>query len=627
MSLCFLSPGQTTYLFKFTQNDRVGYINEKGKVVIKPIFLNGNDFAEGLAAVRLNGRYGFINESGAFVIQPEYDLATNFKHGVAVVYKGGAPLFIDKTGTIVLPTTYTGLSFIDNKKGIISTHSNKQGLIDLFTKKLIIDTVFSSISEFNNGAAIVYEYIKPTLPQRSKRVGVIDSTGKFLVPFGKYETIKPFIDGYAVVEINDKRNKDGNTDGVIDAKGNLLFERPYQNNSYVDGDFHEGYAKISLYKYWLPSEEGTVSTTDRDYEGFINVNGEVVFNDTNYRYVKEFADGRAFIKKEGKDYILIDKGFKRVGNKEFESIPQETFDNGYAIVETKDGFGIIDTAGNFVTESDYEGIDGIVDGYFFFSSENDEDKILYGIGELHGKDITKTIFEEFDRNGFVNGLLKVVIDEKLSYINKRGAIVWQQQSERSSALKPLNIDFMNRGYFYAYSTPKNIEGDYSGGWATSPNKPSNITNREFPGKSFSITIDTNAIDTFANRFFGYTIFISNTTTDTVKLNAQDSRLYMKLQAQDSKGVWKDIEYLPSSWCGNSYHEVELEPNAFWKFTIPQYDGEMQTKIRAELRYVDNDKPDTEKFVYSNVINGKINPGQFWNKRTYYPNGLMDPYND
>ena len=75
--------------------------------------------------------------------------------------------------------------------------------------------------------------------------------------------------------------------------------------------------------------------------------------------------------------------------------------------------------------------------------------------------------QEFDRNGFVNGLIKAVIDDKLSYINKNGDIVWKQQDDTSKALKPLNIDFMNRGYFYAYSTPKNTEADESGGWATS----------------------------------------------------------------------------------------------------------------------------------------------------------------
>lgn len=629
ISLCLLSYGQTQHLFKITQNDKVGYINEKGKIVISPIFLSGNDFSEGLAAVRLNGMYGFINESGTFVIKPDYDFATNFVHGLTVVYKDGEPLFIDRTGNIALPKTYSGLYFIDAKKGIITTHSKKQGLIDVYTKQLLIDTVFSSISDFKNGVSIVYEYINPIQKQKKKRVGVIDSTGKFIVPFGKYETIKPFHEGYALVEIIDKRNKDGSTDGVIDTKGNLLFKRPYKNSSYVDGDFHDGYAKVSLYKYWIPEKKGIISTSEKNYEGFINLKGEIVFNDTNYRYVKDFSNGRAFIKENNKDYILIDTYFKRIGNKEFEDIPAETFKNGYAIVETSDGFGIIDTLGNFVTKSDYDEIDrvGIIDGYFFFSNESDENKTLFGIADLKGNIISKPIMQEFDRNGFVNGLIKAVINDKLSYITKNGDIIWQQQDDTSTALKPLNIDFMNRGYFYAYSTPKNTEADYSGGWATSPNKPNFIKGINFPSNSLSITIDTNKIDTFANRFFGFTLFISNTTIDTVKLNAQDSRLYLKLQAQNSKGEWKDIEYLPSSWCGNSYHKIELEPNAFWKFTIPKYYGEFQTRIRAELRYIDNDNLKTEKVIYSNIINGNINPGQFWNKRTYYTNGLMDPYND
>ncbi|MCX6324647.1 MAG: WG repeat-containing protein, partial [Sphingobacteriales bacterium] len=211
-------------------------------------------------------------------------------------------------------------------------------------------------------------------------VGVIDTTGKFIVPFGKYETIKPFFEGFSSVEINDKRNKDGSTDGVIDTKGNLLFKRPYKNNSYVDGNFYDGFAKVSLYKYWIPEKNGVISTSDKSYEGFINLKGEVIFNDTNYRYVNDFANGRAFIKENGKDYVLVDKNFKRVGNKEFQDIPAETFKNGYAIVETDDGFGIIDTLGNLVTKPDYGEIDrvGIVDGYFFFSDENDENKILFG---------------------------------------------------------------------------------------------------------------------------------------------------------------------------------------------------------------------------------------------------------
>ena len=624
-----LSFGQTRPLFKIVENDKVGYINDKGKVIIKPAFLSGNDFSEGLAAVRENGLYGYINESGFFTIKPEYDFATNFVKGLVVVYKNGTPFFINKKGEIALPTCYKALTFLDDRKGIITTRTNKQGVIDVTSKKLLIDTVFSSIGDFKYGVAIVSEITLPSQKQRKERIAVIDTSGKLIVPFGKFETIKQFNDGFACVEIDDKKNKDGSTDGVIDTKGNLLFKRPYKNNSSVDGDFHDGYAKVSLYKYWIPEKEGITSTSEKDYEGFINLKGEVVFNDTNSRYVKDFSSGRAFIKEDNSDYILIGRDFKRISKTIFRDVLNNTFKNGYAIVETSNGYGIIDTSGNFVLQPQYYNIDrvGLVDGYFFYTNDAENDKTLFGISDLNGNIICKPIMKEFDRSGFVNGLIKAIINEQLTYINKNGEIVWKQKEDTLESLQYLNIDFMNRGYFYAYSSPKNSEADESGGWATSSNKPNKITNLNFLNNLLTITIDTTRINTFANKFSGYQLFISNATADTIKFNAQDSRLYMKLQAQNENGEWKDIEYLPNSWCGNSYHKIELEPKAFWSFTIPNYHGENQTKIRAELKYIDKLTPKKDKIIYSNIISGGINPGQFWNKRQYNPGGLMDPYND
>ena len=100
-----------------------------------------------------------------------------------------------------------------------------------------------------------------------------------------------------------------------------------------------------------------------------------------------------------------------------------------------------------------------------------------------------------------------------------------------------------------------------------------------------------------------------------------------MQALDGEGKWKDIDYLPSSWCGNSYHVVSLEPGAYWKFVIPKFEGDIRTKLRIELQYIDALHPKEDKVIYSNIIDGTINPGQLWNKEKYYPQGIMDPYND
>jgi hypothetical protein len=620
--------GQTPQLFSIVQDDKIGYINEKGVIVIKPTYLSGNDFSEGLAAVRQYGQYGYIDMTGRFVINPSYDFASDFYNGLAAVYKDGKPLFIDKTGKIVLPEVYRFLTFIDNKKAIVKTYTNKVGVIDILSKKLLIDTVFSFINDFKNGAAVVNEYVSPDSKTKKIRTAVIDVNGEFIVPFGKYETIEPFVDGFAVVKGDESENDDEGMEGVIDTLGNLLFKRMRKNNSYIEGDFYDGLAKVNLYKYWIPEEKGILRTSQKNYEGFINLKGEVVLNDTNYIYVNEFSCGRAFVKKKNGDYILIDRNFKQIGNTYYSGILNEKFQNGYAIVETQGGYGIIDTMANFVAQPQYDDIDqvGILNGYFFFFTDY-IDSLRYGISDIHGTLVAKAIFSEFDRRGFVNGLLKVVINDKLAYLNKKGEIVWQQKDEKLSALAPLNIDFMNRGYFYAYSASKILADGSNGGWAVSSNRPKKTSKNQFPDKLLALTIDTSKIDTFATKYMGYKLFISNTTNDTISFNVQDSRLYLKLQAQDPKGEWRDIEYLPSSWCGNSYHTIKLPPDAFWSFSIPKYHGEFITNIRAELTYIDKLNPKKGTLVYSRTIRGGINPGQFWNKKTYHPGGLMDPYND
>lgn len=612
------------------ENDKIGYINNKGEMKIQPIFLNGGEFSGGFAAVRKNGLYGYINQSGDFIIKPQYDFASAFINDMAVIYRDGKPFFINKFGDQVLDSSYYRFTFLTTQKGIVETKSGKVGVISVATKKLLIDTLYSSISDFKNGVAIVEEFSQKKNMTQKRRIGVIDTIGNYIVPFGKFEEIKPFVDGYAVVEIYDRKNKDGNTDGVIDTRGNLLFINPYKNNCYIDGDFHEGFAKISLYKYWIPEKDGIISTTEKSYEGFINLKGELALNDTNYRYVSDFSNNRAFIKQNDFKYFLIDSKFNVLSKNNYKNVLHDKFQNNFAIVETETGWGIIDTSENFIVKPQFEKIEdvGILDSLFYFSKYLGDDKYHYGVANLNGTVIIKPIIEEFDKQGFINGLLKTIVDGKLSFINRAGTIVWQAKEDTTTTLKEMNIDFMNRGYFYAYSSPRNLNEDNSGGWATSRNKPQRIDNQSlFTINQLEIKIDNSGIDTFANIFYGHKIFIANSTKDTIRFNAQDSRLYMKMQAQTENGQWKDIEYLPNSWCGNSYHKIELEPNAYWVFKIPSYFGEFKTKIRAELRYIDPSNPKKEKLLYSNTIYGSINPGQFWNKRTYHPHGLMDPYFD
>lgn len=101
-------------------NNKVGYIDLKGNIIIKPIFDRGNDFYEGLASVSLGGKWGFIDTTWKFVIEPKFSKAGCFSEGLAPVHtdysiNGSFNSFINKTGEVVIQdsTKYQSKFFPD----------------------------------------------------------------------------------------------------------------------------------------------------------------------------------------------------------------------------------------------------------------------------------------------------------------------------------------------------------------------------------------------------------------------------------------------------------------------------------------------------------------------------------
>ena len=111
------------------------------------------------------------------------------------------------------------------------------------------------------------------------------------------------------------------------------------------------------------------------------------------------------------------------------------------------------------------------------------------------------------------------------------------------------------------------------------------------------------------------------TAGSAAIAASDSRLNLVQEAMDTDGTWKEIEYLPSSWCGNSYHSVYLAPHHYWEFVAPKYSGPQRTKLRFKLTL----SPD--RVLYSTAYDGGIHPEQFTVKQGHNPTNIMDPYTD
>jgi hypothetical protein len=93
-----------------------GYVDNKGKGIIKPIFDEAGAFSENIARVKKDGKWGYINTLGKFIINPKYEDCWDFKNGTARAKIDGKWGFINKKGDIIIEAKYDYLwNFVDDK--------------------------------------------------------------------------------------------------------------------------------------------------------------------------------------------------------------------------------------------------------------------------------------------------------------------------------------------------------------------------------------------------------------------------------------------------------------------------------------------------------------------------------
>lgn len=638
-------------LFPIIENGLWGYIDQNGKIEIVPKFLTANKFSDGLAAVRLKGTYGYIDRTGEFVLQPQYDYALSFKNGIAKVFFDSKPYYIDKNGNKLFEHDFIEiLGFENNNYSVVETKTKKLGVIDL-RGNLIIDTVFIKFSPFSKEglASVIGENHDPYPDDNSLKViyevGVINLNGDFVVPYGKYETISEFRNGYAKVEfIKDPTIKNDYKIGMIDTTGNIKFMIPLENWSldYSKEQFSCGLAIVSIKNYEIDTLDKIGFKTSKRYMGVINELGEIIFSNHKWRAITPFHYNRAFIQDTNYNWYLINKEgtilnedpYKRLIYDSYSSKVEDLFEDGKQIVKTSKGWGAIDTNGNFVIEP--KKIEALTSDSFrkkniiaIIENQVNEDKYPYLLGfwNIKSEKYVKPQFHSIDYDGFEEELVYVFQDGRLGYIDHNGNYIWREAKSYNPKEITFNIDYMKRGSYYA-SSPYKEELAGFGGWSSSENAFKKISDQnEFSNNELSLKAASYKDVKYLEKYDAIKLSVANTAVDTFFFDVQDSRLYLKLQAKDRYGIWKDIEYLPSSWCGNSYHSLFLPPNRIWEFIIPVFDGEFKTTLRAELLYKTNSEDKIEKSLYSNEFEGSINPGQFWRMEEYYPSGIMDPYND
>jgi len=191
------------------------------------------------------------------------------------------------------------------------------------------------------------------------------------------------------------------------------------------------------------------------------------------------------------------------------------------------------------------------------------------------------------------------------------------KAEDAAADNFIQVKFMMRGYGHAASKAEDV--DALGGFGKSPNAARKVR-ADSQGKGLFLLAQPGVVSQFADKP-GMRVVLVNQTKDFLAFPASDSRLSIVQEAQDEEGAWRAIEYLPSSWCGNSRHRVFLEPNYFWEFAAPRYQGTFKTKLRFSMKLVDGSQ------IHSNFFDGSVNTEQFTIKQGHNPTNIMDSYDE
>lgn len=294
-------------------NNKYGYINQQGQMVIQPRFEFVTNFSEGLAAVIENRYWDFIDISGRVLIATRSSKVRPFSEGLAAVLVGDRYGYIDKKGNFVIEPQFEAA--FDFSEGLARVKLNGQwAFIDTGGRTVFV-AAFDYVDDFQGGYAVVAKVFGDRAHRGfaagDLKVSYIGKTGS-LTSTGWCNAASRFSETLATI------STDSNIIAGI-SRGGLVMDN-------LDiSDPANSIAKPVKYS-------------------FINTNGQTLFEGT-FQAVRAFADGRAAVRTNDK-WGYINQLGEMIIPARFDAV--EPFSAGLAFVKLNDEGYFIDTSGKVV---------------------------------------------------------------------------------------------------------------------------------------------------------------------------------------------------------------------------------------------------------------------------------------
>lgn len=303
--------------------------------------------------------YGFLDTEGDIAIEAVYSECEPFSEGLGAVVKDGEVCYLDKQGKNVLKTgmyqneIYFADDFFNQKFPLhffrfsndraiyYDAEKSKWGYIDK-QNKLVIDCQYDVVEPFDGGLAVV---------EKTGAVGVINTAGEIVVPFGQYQYCYNMGEGYVAVsrQYDTEKHQTGTLD-ILDSQGKCI-------KADIDGFI---YADVSedCFIVWPENEE---------HLEIYDVSGNIRFTmpvweesgsgDIQYLIdMQKSHEGKMLVEYAGADYASR-YGYVDSMTGKFVIEPQYEeayrFSDGIAVVKKNDRYGAIDSEGNIVIPFEY----------------------------------------------------------------------------------------------------------------------------------------------------------------------------------------------------------------------------------------------------------------------------------
>lgn len=228
---------------------KVGFVDAGGQFKIPPTFDEALPFSEGLAAIKVDNKWGFIDTEGHLAIRPQFAAAFYFREGVATVDSELGTQIVDRSGTAISEGFETIDFVVEGRVPVM--RKEKWGFLDL-QGKMVIPVAYDEMRPFSRGLAAV---------QKENKWGYIDRNGTVVIPF-QFEDAGPFANGLAPARI-------GKETGFIDRSGKFAFHLKFNHSS--------GYFGLDSSGLSIADSDVALYSTDDGLFGYVNSSGKVIW--------------------------------------------------------------------------------------------------------------------------------------------------------------------------------------------------------------------------------------------------------------------------------------------------------------------------------------------------------------